>query len=98
MITHQELIDILGLKLIETKYFFFDLWSILHIAWGIILAFLIPNIWLGLGIVVGYEIVEIVLFKIGIFNVEVLLDTIWDIIITFGAYVIARFIIFKRVL
>ena len=81
--------DFLNIVLIETDFFFFNLWSIVHfISGGIVIYYLIkkfkvkkPFVYL-FGILLAYELFEIYVISTGsnLFIVETNLDQLYDII------------------
>ena len=83
--------------IIDTPYVYIDVWSIVHLASGIVLGYafirymraVFALAWV-VGIILAYEVVELALNGV-LFTPEKPVDTIWDMIVGFaGAFTTMR--------
>jgi hypothetical protein len=89
--------EFLEIALIDTKYFYVDLWTIIHTVSGVILGMVFAR-WMrpvfalawAVGLILAYEVFELALVNV-LFRPETPVDTIWDIIFGFaGAFIALR--------
>ena len=98
----REVTDFLHRDIIRTDYIILNGWSFLHMLWGVILAitFKFLSRWIyfspivALNILIIFEAAEYFLFKRGVIigdkNKNFFLDSLWDIIFGWGAFLIVR--------
>jgi len=80
----------LNMTLIDNKFIFINYWSFIHLFTGGILALWIEKWYIMVGILVIYEIFEILLRNI-LFRKELGMDIIYDIIFGMAGWAIIRY-------
>ena len=76
----KEILSILQFKFFDFSFFFIDVWSVVHLLSGGILRFFISNIYVVIGILVLFEIIEYGIFvQLALAQPEGILNMAWDI-------------------
>jgi hypothetical protein len=88
-IPNNPISEFLSIKWIDTKFFIFDNWMIVHFCSGLLLAKFFKDPWKVFGLLVLYEILEYMLWGIS-FKQESIINIALDLIFGMSGFKIMR--------
>ena len=92
LIPPNALAEMLDTRLFDSKYFFIDVWSFVHLGMGMLLGLIIEKWWIILSLLIIYEIAEVLLIGI-IFKPEAFSNRILDLVVGMAGFFLTRILV-----
>jgi hypothetical protein len=84
--------------IIHNFWIYINAWSLVHLLSGMALGYFIKKRWIGISAIITFEIWEKSLMFAGLLEHEILLDLLWDFIITIGVFWLINDLKWKKTL
>lgn len=86
----EPFLAFLRTTLIDTRFLYVDVWTLVHIGAGALIATQIKRYFPAIAIILGFEVFESILMQQGVIRPETAIDLIGDIVFTVVGYLGAR--------